>query len=1179
MMPSSNYSIRRKITELVLITCAVGVLVACCVFAIYDIVSSRAALARDLTTVAQITGSNSTAALSFDDAESASEILSSLSSKPHIVEACIYRRDGSVFAKYGRTASAAEFTPPPASPEGVRSVSGFMEVFREIRLKDDIVGAIYVKSDLEELRTRTVHFAWTTLGVILLSLLSVYFSSARLQRLISDPILDLARTAFAVSSAKDYSLRAKKRNDDEIGFLFDRFNEMLGQIQERDGALQQAREGLEQRVADRTTELENEVAERNQAQQSLEERTAFLNSLIQNSPVAIVAIGVDDRIKMCNPAFETIFRFRQPEILGRPLLQLLAPADLVDEVKANKKKPLAGETSHIVTRRKRSDGTSVDVEAYSVPLSSGGVQTGAVLLYMDITHRKKAELALEERTNFLDSLIEMSPLAVAVLNPDFRLRMCNRAFEGLFLYRRQEILGRHLSRLIPANLRLEGEAHHDALVSGKTLHVTTQRRRSDGTEVDVEVFSVALRGTGDSAGYLLLYQDITERKLAENALLHAKDAAESASRAKSEFLANMSHEIRTPMNGIIGMTELALDTELTAEQREYLNMVKTSAASLLSLINDILDFSKIEAGKLDLDMSDFSLRQSIGETLKALGFRAHQKGLELAWRVAEDVPDYLAGDAGRVRQVLVNLVGNAVKFTERGEVVVEIERDPESTEAIVVLHFCVRDTGIGIAKEKQDMVFGAFTQADSSTTRKYGGTGLGLAITKRLIDLMGGKLWLESEPGVGSAFHFTIRFETASSHPASDYPDPKIVSHASILVVDDNETNRIILVEMLGRWGMQVATAKDAREALEILARSGNRDARFSAVISDLQMPHMDGFEFVENIRKSAQFGRIPVLMLSSSAQQGEHERCRKLGISAYLAKPIQPSELLDAILSALSLHASEPDEAQDETQEVLSQSNWRQGMKVLLAEDNAVNRTLATRLLQKHGHTVVVVENGRQALEALERETVDLVLMDVQMPEMDGLEATAAIREKEKKTGDHLPIIALTAHAMKGDREKCLAAGTDDYLTKPIRTADLFAAVERLRNTKTDAIPEATAITNAPVTNTFDIDAALRHVEGDRDLLDEIVRIFAEQCPKIMYEIQNAIRAADLPVLERAAHSLKGSASNLCAVGVTQCAAELEESARSGNSSRSREQFEALESEVGKLLRELEAFSRKVAS
>ena len=1061
MMPSSNYSIRRKITELVLITCAVAVLVACGVFAVYDILSSRAALARDLTTVAQITGSNSTAALSFDDEQSAGEILSSLSSKPHIVEACIYKRDGSVFAKYSNTASAADFLPPPVSPQGVRSVSGFMEVFREIRLKNDVAGVIYLKSDLKELHTRMVRFAWTILGVILLSFLSVYFSAAKLQRLISDPILDLARTALAVSSGKDYSLRVKKWSDDEIGFLFDRFNEMLGQIQERDIALQQARESLELRVQERTVDLKKEIVQKTAAQEKLQRSLKELEDLKFALDQHAIVGRTDERgiITFANDKFCSVSQYTREELLGQD-------------------------------------------------------------------HR--------------------------ILNSEYHGK---EFFAGLW----------------------------KTIKSGEVWKGEIKNRAKDGSFYWVDSTIVPFRdGLGKPKQFIVIRMDITGLKRIEEELRAAKDAAEGASRAKSEFLANMSHEIRTPMNGIIGMTELALDTQLTVEQREYLNMVKTSAASLLTLINDILDFSKIEAGKLDLDVADFSLRQSIGETLRALGFRAHQKGLELAWRVAQDVPDYLAGDASRVRQVLVNLVGNAVKFTERGEVVVEIERDPTSTGAIVVLHFCVRDTGIGIAKEKQDMIFGAFTQADSSTTRKYGGTGLGLAITRRLVDLMGGKLWLESEPGVGSAFHFTIRFELASAQPTPFYPDPKILSHASILVVDDNETNRIILVEMLGRWGMQVATAKDAREALEILGRAGSQAPRFAAVISDLQMPHMDGFEFVENIRKSAQFGRIPVLMLSSSAQQGEHERCRQLGISAHLAKPIQPSELLDAILSALSLHAIEPSQTQDKTQDetqLLPQSNWRQGMKVLLAEDNAVNRTLATRLLQKHGHTVVVVENGRQALEALERETVDLVLMDVQMPEMDGLEATAAIREKEKKTGDHLPIIALTAHARKEDRQQCLAAGMDAYISKPIRTADLFAAVERLAHAKTIATAEATSIVNSPRAKVFDNDAALRHVEGDRDLLDEIIRIFADQCPRTMFEIQNAIRAADLSVLERAAHSLKGAASNLCADGVTQSAAELEESARSGDSSRSREQFQALEREVEKLLRELEAFSRKVAS
>jgi len=526
--------------------------------------------------------------------------------------------------------------------------------------------------------------------------------------------------------------------------------------------------------------------------------------------------------------------------------------------------------------------------------------------------------------------------------------------------------------------------------------------------------------------------------------------------------------------------------------------------------------------------------------------------------------------------VLVNLVGNAVKFTNRGEVVVEIERDPQSTEANVVLHFCVRDTGIGIAKDKHAMIFGAFTQADGSTTRKYGGTGLGLAITRHLVDLMGGKLWLESEPGIGSTFHFTIRFEIAAGEPVSQYPDPKTLSHASILVVDDNETNRLILGELLGRWGMRVETAKDAKEALHILTHSASQGFRFAAVISDLQMPDMNGFELVEEIRKSAHFSQVPVLILSSSAQKSERQRFRKLGIAAYLSKPIQPSELLDAILSALSVRPFEPDREGDVPP---PQADGRQGMKVLLAEDNAVNRIFATRLLEKHGYTVVVVENGREALEALERETVDLVLMDVQMPEMDGLEATAAIREREGKTGSHVPIIALTAHAMKGDREKCLAAGADDYLAKPIRTTELFETVDRLRNAKTNAPSGATPIANTPAANAFDIDTALKHVEADRDLLDEIVRIFSDQCPRTVSEIQNAIRAADFSLVERAAHSLKGAASNLCATGVTQSAAELEESARSGNLSSVRKRFQLLEREVEKLLRELGAFSRKVTS
>ena len=1170
-----SLSIRQKITRLVLLTCGVAMLAACGIFATYDYATSRTSLARDLTTLAQITGSNSTAAIAFDDAQSAREILASLSVQPHIVEACIYKSDGSVFAQYSRDGSNPDFTPPPVSTAQMRTVSGFMEVFQQIRLKADVVGTIYVKADTKELRSRMVRFAWVVLGVVVVSFVAVYFSAARLQRVISEPILELARTAFAVSTGKDFSLRAAKRSDDEIGFLFDRFNEMLGQIQERGEALERARESLERRVGERTIELSKEVAERTLAERALEQRTEFLNSLIETSPLAIVVVDSNFCVEMSNPSFERMFRYRFRDIVGQRLGDFIAKGELGEEMDLGEDALRKGACVHTTGRRTRGDGGFLDVEGYAVPLGHDGTANRYLLLYLDITIRKKAELALEDRTNFLNSLIEMTPLAVAVLAPDFRVRLCNRAFEKLFLYSRQEILGRHMAHVVPANLSAEGEAHHDALVSGKTLHLTTQRLRRDGSSVDVEVFSVALRGAEGSAGYLLLYQDITERRQAEEALLRAKDAAEAGSRSKSEFLANMSHEIRTPMNGIIGMTDLALDTKLTLEQGEYLGMVKDSAASLLTIINDILDFSKIEAGKLELEAVHFRLRQSVDETLRTLGFRARDKGLELAWSVASDVPDYLSGDMGRVRQILTNLVANAVKFTERGEVFVEIGKEPESTEALALLHFRVRDTGIGITKEKQGMIFGAFTQADSSTTRKYGGTGLGLAITARLVELMGGKLWLESEPGIGSTFHFTIQFAIPARPPPHQLPDPLLFQHP-ILVVDDNQTNQFLLVEMLRKWGIRAETAPTAKEALGILARAGTAGGQFAAVISDLQMPDMDGFELVETIRASPPFGSIPVLILSSSAQPGERERSVAMGASAYLAKPVHPSELLDAILNVLSARASEPDPKEAVN---APPNDRRHTMKVLLAEDNAVNRTLAKRLLEKHGHTVVVVENGRQALKALEREKVDLVLMDVQMPEMDGLEATAAIRAREKNTGGHLPIIALTAHAMKGDREKCLAAGVDDYLTKPIRTLDLFKAIERLGDSNFTPAAAPIPIAKQPEAAAFDFDAALDHVEGDRELLDEVVRIFSDECPRKMEEIRNSIRAADPLLLERAAHSLKGAASNLCAAGVMHFAEDLEQSARAKDVSRAGTQFQSLEAAVKKLLNELEAFSRKVTS
>jgi two-component system, sensor histidine kinase and response regulator len=907
-----------------------------------------------------------------------------------------------------------------------------------------------LKSDLDELYARTKRFALIFLTVILASFVTAYLLASRLQRVISGPILELARTASAVSLAKDYSLRATKSSEDEIGVLADRFNEMLSQIETRENALQLAHRELEARVEERTRELQNEIAERKQTEWKLIEGKSFLNSVIANSPVGIVATGTDGAVSLCNPAFEKLFQVRQEDILGRPLVDLIANKEFRAELESNQDKVLQGQTTHIVGRRSRSDGSLVDVEGFAVPIFTGGATTGV----------------------------------------------------------------------------------------------------------------------------LILYQDITARKRAEAALWTAKEAAEAASRTKSEFLANMSHEIRTPMNGIIGMTELALETDLNAEQREYLGMVKTSADSLLTLINEILDFSKIEAGKLEIESIDFEFKQSIGETLKTLALRAHVKNLELTWRAGPGVPERLKGDMGRLRQVLVNLVGNAVKFTEQGEVTVDVEKQAEDDSG-VLLHFRVRDTGIGIPKEKQEMIFDAFTQADSSSTRNYGGTGLGLAITSRLVELIGGKLWVESELGEGSTFHFTGHFGFAGGDgTARETPDPEILSGVRVLVVDDNETNRKILVEMLSAWGLHPHATDGGRVALEALARAHERGVPFRLVITDMQMPEMDGATLSTEIRRSSNFGEIPIVLLSSSAGHGEAARCRTLAIASYLTKPVQPSELLSALLAALSnptgVHEPlPPPEGRSE------ESDPR--LKILLAEDNAVNRALATALLEKRGHTVVATENGREALAALQRESFDLILMDVQMPVMDGLEAISAIRKKEQSTRAHLPIIALTAHAMKGDRERCLSAGADEYVAKPIRMSELLAAMNRVRMGKASPGPAAPPAVAAVASNNLAMAAALERVEGDRELFDELARLFADECPEDMRGIRQALEAGNSRAIEMLAHKIKGAALSLGAPQVSEAAFDLEKQARAGELGNAGQLVENLARQLDLLLPALESFCRQV--
>jgi PAS domain S-box-containing protein len=949
--------------------------------------------------------------------------------------------------------------------------------------------------------------------------------------------------------------------------------------------------GLENRVERRSKQLKQvnedlqvELDRGELAREQLYYSEAHYLSLVENLPIHVFRKDIQGRITFASPSFCELIGYPLDEILGKSDFDLY-PRDLADKYRHDDLRVLTNRTVlNEVETNQLADGTQTWVQVIKVPLVHGESKVvGIQGIFWDVTERMKAEDRLRESEARNRAILESAMDSVVFLDRSGRVVELNSAALETLDATRGEIVDAELTDFFAlAADRQQFNAAIERYVQigepntmfGRRMEVHLSRQSGQQFLAELSAQPIPVQS---STGFAIFFRDITKQKAAEEAIVRAKDAAEAANRAKSLFLTNMSHEIRTPMNAIIGVTELLLNSRLSSDQHQYLRILEGSAESLLAVMNDLLDFSKIEAGKLDLVAVDFDLHERISDAMRTLAVRAHGKGLELACQIDPRTPRFVRGDETRLRQVLVNLVGNAIKFTERGEVVVRATLGRVENEQATI-EFSVQDTGIGIPSDRREAVFAAFEQADNSITRQFGGTGLGLAISSRLVQLMSGRMWLQSEVGKGSTFYFTARFSVPTEPPPeATSHDLKALVGLPLLVVDDSATQRKVISQLLGQWNFEPHPAASVDQALEIVGQFTREEKSIPLAIVDNQMPTKDGFVLVDRLREMLPDCKV-VMLLTSADRTDSVARCESLDLAAYLLKPINPSELLDAIFLAL---APEEDESTTEQQQATALVAHRQ-LDILLAEDSLVNQKLAVGLLERFGHHVSVANNGKEAVDKINHHEFDLVLMDVQMPEMDGLEATRTIRRHEEKRGSHVPIIAMTAHAIKGYRETCMEAGMDGYVAKPIRAGCLMETIRDVLGDDTFLIQEGNGGSGEsgaavlPVgVGVVDWQRAMDVVQGDRDLLRDVISTFLDECNSMVNAIRLSIAEKNREALHRSAHTLKGSMRYFGADESYERCLELENMGKDSQFEAAAELLPRLEIELDRIMPALSAFSR----